>query len=170
MLQVSAAVFEAQVLYTGFAQKFSVAQMFHDPDKAHGFVSKGTFLPIVNGLVNGTGDKCIQNSSLNLGALDVAVFAGGPDDGVIFPWQSEVWGFCREFDGSNTLVSIESTFSPCPQGFAIFNETPAWDSNIGFQSLHDDGKVKFVILPGISHDDWLHNDTVFDRVIEPYVQ
>ena len=163
-----------KVLYTSWAQRFSVAEFFHDPRLCHGYATRNVFLPIVNGEANGTtGGRAVPNSRQNLVALQMATFAGSDGDEIIAPWQSHLWGFCRPV-GERALrasVGVEDSGSACPAGEMRLNETDVWLQDlVGLRALDGAGKLRLVVRPGLRHMAWLSDKPTFDELLEPLLR
>ncbi|XP_048376206.1 lysosomal thioesterase PPT2 isoform X2 [Stegostoma tigrinum] len=77
------------------------------------------------------------------------VLIGGPDDGVITPWQSSQFGFYDEhetvIDMRQQLVYIKDTF--------------------GLKSLDAQGAIHTFTVNNVHHTKWHSNRTVFDNYI-----
>lgn len=79
------------------------------------------------------------------------VLIGGPDDGVITPWQSSHFGY---FDEQEDVIPVY--------------ERPVFDA-IGLKALNDSGRLAFVTLPGVHHYGWHLNIKVIQDAIIPYL-
>jgi palmitoyl-protein thioesterase len=90
----------------------------------------------------------------NFQQLENLVLIGGPDDGVITPWQSSHFGF---YDDKLNVQSFRK------QGFYI-------SDSFGLKTLDTEGRVHVYEVPGVQHLHWHGNKTVFDNYIEPWLK
>lgn len=74
-----------RIFYTSPGQKYSVANYWNDPHHQPGFLKHSVYLPYIDNLVPSPQSASFKNNFLRLQKL---VLIGGPDDGVITPWQS----------------------------------------------------------------------------------
>lgn len=81
------------------------------------------------------------------------VLIGGPDDGVITPWQSAHFGY---YDKNESIVELRD------------RETYR-DDLIGLKTLDKNKKLIIISVPGISHFDWHMNTSIVDQFLLPYL-
>ena len=74
-----------RIFYTSPGQKYSVANYWNDPHHQAGYLQNCKFLPYIDNVVPSTQSATFK---ANFRRLDQLVLIGGPDDGVITPWQS----------------------------------------------------------------------------------
>jgi len=129
---------------------FSVADYWKDPFHLQLYLQVNTFLSYLNN-DNMTGFK--QEYKTNFLKLKQLVLVGGPDDGVITPWQSSQFGF---FDGDLNVVPME-------------NQTIYRKDTFGLKTLHDDNRLFTCIQSGVEHTTWYSNAHVFDKCIKPFL-
>jgi len=87
----------------------------------------------------------------NFARVEKAVFLGSPDDGIIVPWQSAVWGY---YASNNGVKDHSPTVVP-------YAETVLGQKNtVPLQAMMDAGKVVLKNISGVAHGDWLKAETV----------
>lgn len=74
-----------ELFYSRIGQLTSVANYWNDPHKQELYHEYNVFLPYINNELESENSTQFRN---NLLQLDRMVLIGGPDDGVITPWQS----------------------------------------------------------------------------------
>mmetsp|Transcript_703 Transcript_703/g.1503 ORF Transcript_703/g.1503 Transcript_703/m.1503 type:complete len:403 (-) Transcript_703:110-1318(-) len=99
----------------------------------------------------------------NFAALEHAVFCGSPDEEVIVPWQSTLWGYYAE---GNTSASPHATV-------LNYSDTIIGRHNlVPLQEMIDAGKVTFCELQQVKHTDWIlwtSDAKQVDRVMSCYL-
>ncbi|XP_038063790.1 lysosomal thioesterase PPT2-A-like isoform X2 [Patiria miniata] len=85
--------------------------------------------------------------------LKQLVMIGGPDDGVITPWQSSHFGF---YDANEKVVEMKD------------QEVYKMDY-FGLKTLDQRNAIKTYTIPGVKHTNWHGNKTVFDSCIKPWL-
>ena len=81
------------------------------------------------------------------------VLLGGPNDGVILPWQSSQYAF---FDQSFKIVPME--------------DQPVYKGNLfGLKTLKERGSLYNCVRNGVEHHYWIRNYTVYEECIKPYI-
>ncbi|XP_043467320.1 lysosomal thioesterase PPT2 homolog [Leptopilina heterotoma] len=139
-----------ELFYSRLGQHTSVGNYWNDPHHQELYYKYSTFLPLIN-------NEKYFNSTINLKAgitkLDKMVLIGGPDDGVITPWQSAHFGY---YDGNETVVELRD------------RETYR-DDLIGLKTLDKKKKLIILSVPGISHYDWHTNVSIVDHFLLPYL-
>ncbi|KAF3692263.1 Lysosomal thioesterase PPT2-B [Channa argus] len=85
--------------------------------------------------------------------LKKLVLIGGPDDGVITPWQSSLFGF---FDCNENVVEMR-------------NQEFYKNDTFGLKTLDTRGKVSVCVQSGVKHVTWHSNYTVFMNCIEKWL-
>ena len=74
-----------RVFYTGAGQKYSVSNYWNDPHHQDIFLSRSVYLPYIDNIIASDNSQLFKS---NFEQLTKLVLIGGPDDGVITPWQS----------------------------------------------------------------------------------
>ncbi|CAG5096165.1 Similar to Ppt2: Lysosomal thioesterase PPT2 homolog (Drosophila melanogaster), partial [Cotesia congregata] len=139
-----------ELFYSKVGQHTSVGNYWNDPYHQELYFKYSKFLPLVNNeeqTVNTTDYK------LGLTKLKKLVLIGGPDDGVITPWQSSQFGF---YQFNETVVEMRD------------REIYQTDA-IGLKTLDKAKKLTTHTIPGIPHDQWHKNMTLVDLYILPYL-
>lgn len=132
--------------YTKNGQHWSVANYWRDPHHTDLYKEHSAYL---YGLDSG------KNTSYkdNFLRLQKLVFIGGPDDGVITPWQSSHFGF---YDDKDEIVEMR-------------NQQYYLNDAFGLKTLDQRGALTTNIIRGVKHTHWYRNQTVFDQYILPYL-
>uniref|UniRef100_A0A8C2ZJA7 palmitoyl-CoA hydrolase n=1 Tax=Cyclopterus lumpus TaxID=8103 RepID=A0A8C2ZJA7_CYCLU len=81
------------------------------------------------------------------------VLIGGPDDGVITPWQSSHFGF---YDVNENIVEMR-------------NQEFYKSDTFGLKALEARGDVELCVHSGVKHVQWHSNHTVFTSCIEKWL-
>ncbi|XP_045148406.1 lysosomal thioesterase PPT2 isoform X3 [Echinops telfairi] len=74
-----------RICYSPWGQEFSICNYWHDPHHDDLYLNASSFLALINGERNHPNATAWRKNFLRVGHL---VLIGGPDDGVITPWQS----------------------------------------------------------------------------------
>ncbi|KAL5470902.1 hypothetical protein EMCRGX_G028956 [Ephydatia muelleri] len=135
------------VFYTDVGQDFSVGGYWNDPYHQDLYNRYGKFLPVLN---NGS-NQVFKSNFLKLQRL---VLVGGPDDGVITPWQSSQFGFYN--------VNSENVSPMSSQDYYL-------QDSFGLRTLDTSGRITLYTVPGIQHLEWARNQDVFNNYIEPWL-
>lgn len=85
--------------------------------------------------------------------LQKMILIGGPDDGVITPWQSSQFGY---FDSNATVIDMKD------------REIYKTDA-IGLKTLDKAKKLIIHTVPDIPHFMWHKNTTIVDLYILPHL-
>lgn len=145
-------------MYTMLTQiTFSIANFWRDPRKEYEkeYLIESQYLPYV---LNHPDFKKLTPTEkkarkMNYLKLKNVVLVGGPDDGVIEPWESSIYGYYNEdykmVNYTHQRVYLEDWF--------------------GLKSLDGKGRLKTFAIPGVKHVDWHANKTVFDRVMKDWL-
>lgn len=108
------------------------------------------FLPYVNNEID-----VYNNSDYKTGLIKLRrmILIGGPDDGVITPWQSSHFGY---YDNNDTVIEMRDR--------SIYK-----NDSIGLKTLDKQGKLKLITVPGIPHTEWHKNISMIDQFLLPYL-
>ncbi|XP_058450313.1 lysosomal thioesterase PPT2 homolog [Malaya genurostris] len=139
-----------ELFYTYVGQHTSVGNYWNDPHHQDLFEQFSIFLPYVNNDLPSTNSTQFRDSILK---LDQLILVGGPDDGVITPWESSHFGY---FNGTGDVI-------PCRQRQIYLED------RIGLQTLDNTGRLKLVTMAGVKHFDWHLKQQVIQTVILPYL-
>uniref|UniRef100_F6XIA3 Epidermal growth factor-like protein 8 n=1 Tax=Equus caballus TaxID=9796 RepID=F6XIA3_HORSE len=74
-----------RICYSPWGQGFSICNYWHDPHHDDLYLNASSFLALINGERDHPNATAWRKNFLRVGRL---VLIGGPDDGVITPWQS----------------------------------------------------------------------------------
>ncbi|XP_012270211.1 lysosomal thioesterase PPT2 homolog [Orussus abietinus] len=139
-----------ELFYSKVGQLTSVGNYWNDPHHQDLYYTYSRFLPFVNN------DEHCQNGTTfkdGLTKLKKMVLIGGPDDGVISPWQSSQFGY---YDGNETVIEM-------------YNRPIYLKDSIGLKTLDKAGKLKLHTVPGIPHFEWHKNVSIVDQFLLPYL-
>lgn len=139
-----------QMFYTYVGQHTSVGNYWNDPHHQDLFEQFSIFLPYVNNDLPSTNSTQFRESILQLEEL---VLIGGPNDGVITPWESSHFGY---YNGSDDVI-------PCRERKIYLED------RIGLRTLDKDGRLKLITVPGVKHYEWHLNIDVVDEVVLPHL-
>lgn len=139
-----------EVFYSRVGQHTSVGNYWNDPHRQQLFYKYSNFLPYVNNEIRTDNSTGFRNGILKLKRM---VLIGGPDDGVITPWESSHFGY---FNDQEEVVNL-------------FDRPIFLNDSIGLKTLNDTGRLTIVTVPKVSHFDWHLNIHVIQRVILPYL-
>jgi palmitoyl-protein thioesterase len=145
----------SKIAYTESVQnKVSIAQFWKDC--SHRFYPKylevAKFLTTLNNEIKH--DRSAEYRD-NFSQLDLMVCVGGPNDGVIVPYQSAFWGYYAP----NNNVSV------LPMDQLDLYKSDAF----GLKTLNEKGALKFFDIPHIFHTKWNENPDVIDNYVIPYL-
>lgn len=139
-----------EIFYSRVGQHTSVGNYWNDPHRQELFYKYSNFLPYVNNEILTGNSTGFRNGLLKLNKM---VLIGGPDDGVITPWQSSHFGY---FDKNEDVVNV-------------FDRPIYLNDSIGLKSLNDSGRLEFVTVPNVKHYDWHLKLHVIQQVVLPFL-
>lgn len=131
--------------YTPEGQEIAIANYWKDPHHMKGYLKHCEFLPRL--------EKPSDDSRKNFLKLKDLVLIGGPNDGVITPWQSSQFA---SYDENELVVDMEN------QEFYL-------NDSFGLKTLNSLGKLHIHTVPGVRHVEWHRTESVFKCCIEPYL-
>ena len=127
--------------------------------------------------------------------MEDLVLIGGPNDGVITPWQSRCvsvtlcvcanmiyyiacshFGFYDEKLVVQPYQSQEVRNYSLSLSLSLSSNTPSspsqfyMDDTFGLKTLDQGGRVHVYEVGGVKHTDWHRNRTVFDQCMEPWLK
>ncbi|XP_046850024.1 lysosomal thioesterase PPT2-A-like [Xenia sp. Carnegie-2017] len=144
------------LLYTQvFQDSLSLANYWNDPLHAKEYLAGCNFLPFVN---NNDKSKLADKElykiqKQNFEKIKNLIVIGGPQDGVITPWQSALFGF----------YDVKLEVLPMKQQKAYLED---W---FGLKTIDMRNAIHSYTFPNISHVHWHHSKVVFDKAIEPWL-
>ncbi|OXU25597.1 hypothetical protein TSAR_006617 [Trichomalopsis sarcophagae] len=139
-----------ELFYSKVGQHTSVGNYWNDPHHQELYYKYSRFLPFVNN------EKITTNTTTfkeGLKKLNKMVLIGGPDDGVITPWQSSQFGF---YDKNETVVELR-------------DRDEYKNDLIGLKTLDKQKKLIMHTVPGIPHFMWHKNVSIVDQFILPHL-
>ncbi|EDV98822.1 lysosomal thioesterase PPT2 homolog [Drosophila grimshawi] len=139
-----------ELFYSRVGQYTSVGGYWNDPHKQSLYMNYSEFLPLINN------EKISSNSTsfkMGMVRLDKVILIGGPDDGVITPWQSSHFSY---FDDSLDVIPFYE------RGIYI-------NDSIGLKTLLEADKLIIIVKPSVHHLSWHRNKKVINEVIMPYL-
>lgn len=77
-----------RIFYTSPGQRYSVANYWNDPHHQAGYIKSSKYLPYIDNIIPTARNNDYKINFLRLKKL---ILIGGPDDGVITPWQSRFY-------------------------------------------------------------------------------
>ncbi|XP_017345730.1 lysosomal thioesterase PPT2-A-like [Ictalurus punctatus] len=139
-----------QLCYNYFGQKISICNFWNDPHQRKRYLKYNKYLALLNGEINYPYQKEWREHFLDIKKL---VLIGGPDDGVITPWQSSHFGF---YNSNETVVEMKQQ---------------DWYQNdvFGLKTLDSRGDLVQCIFSYVKHVFWHSNRTVYYHCIEPWL-
>ncbi|XP_022602115.1 lysosomal thioesterase PPT2-A-like [Seriola dumerili] len=139
-----------KICYSRFGQTLSICQYWNDPHHRSLYLQRNNFLTKLDGEISHADMIAWRENFLRIKKL---VLIGGPDDGVITPWESSRFGF---YDSNENVVEMRN------QEF--------YKSDVfGLKTLDARGDVRTCIQSGVKHVQWHSNHTVFKSCIEKWL-
>ncbi|XP_057690573.1 lysosomal thioesterase PPT2-A-like [Corythoichthys intestinalis] len=138
------------VCYNRVGQRVSICQYWNDPHHRSSYLKNNRFLPLLNGDIPHNNMTSWKQNFLRIKKL---VLIGGPDDGVITPWQSSHFGF---YDTEELVVEMQ-------------NQEFYRNDTFGLKTLSSRGDIALCLRPGVKHTHWHSNFTVFTECIEKWL-
>uniref|UniRef100_A0A3Q3X8K7 palmitoyl-CoA hydrolase n=1 Tax=Mola mola TaxID=94237 RepID=A0A3Q3X8K7_MOLML len=139
-----------RICYNRVGHKVSICDYWNDPHQRSRYLKNNNFLAMLDGDRPHNNMKAWRENFLRIKKL---VLIGGPDDGVITPWQSSHFGF---YDSNENIVEMRN------QAFYM-NDT------FGLKTLDARGDVSVCVHSGVKHIRWHSNFTVFTLCMEKWL-
>ncbi|KAB5565322.1 hypothetical protein PHYPO_G00239980 [Pangasianodon hypophthalmus] len=136
--------------YTAVGQRISICNYWNDPHHRDMYMNTSDYLAPLNNERPHPESAVWKQNFLRIKKL---VLIGGPDDGVIMPWQSSQFGF---YDENETVVEMKS------------QEMFLRDS-FGLKSLYARGDLELCSVAGVPHIYWHSNETVYKSCIDKWL-
>ncbi|XP_023160669.2 lysosomal thioesterase PPT2 homolog [Drosophila hydei] len=139
-----------ELFYSRVGQHTSVGGYWNDPHKQALYMKYSEFLPLINN------EKLSSNSTsfkMGMVRLNKLVLIGGPNDGVITPWQSSHFSY---FNESLDVVPF-------------YKREIYMNDSIGLKTLLEAEKLIIIVKPFVHHLSWHSNKRVINQVIMPYL-
>ncbi|KAL4629624.1 lysosomal thioesterase PPT2-like [Arapaima gigas] len=137
--------------YTSVGQRVSICNYWNDPHHRDMYVNSSDFLAVLNSERPNSNATVWKKNFLRIKKL---VLIGGPDDGVITPWESSLFGF---YDDNETVVEMK-------------HQDVYLRDVFGLKTLDSRGDLVTCVLPGVQHTKWHSNDTVYTSCIEKWLR
>uniref|UniRef100_A0A1B6MNE8 palmitoyl-CoA hydrolase n=1 Tax=Graphocephala atropunctata TaxID=36148 RepID=A0A1B6MNE8_9HEMI len=141
-----------ELFYSRMGQLTSVGNYWNDPYHQQLYYEYSEFLPYINNEVDSYAEEDYKSGITKLKRL---VMIGGPDDGVISPWQSSQFGFYKDNDTESVVDMRDRN---------VYKE-----DLIGLKTLDDRGRLTVYSVAGVHHSDWHRNLSVIDNYILPWL-
>ncbi|XP_068179264.1 lysosomal thioesterase PPT2-like [Antennarius striatus] len=139
-----------RICYSKIGQKLSICDYWNDPHHRPQYVKSSSFLAMLNGDRPHNRLEAWRGNFLRIKKL---VLIGGPDDGVITPWQSSHFGF---YDSDENIVEMR-------------NQEFYKNDTFGLKTLDARGDVSVCVHSGVAHTHWHSNYTVFKSCMEMWL-
>ncbi|CAK8674919.1 unnamed protein product [Clavelina lepadiformis] len=142
-----------ELFYSHYGQRWSIGNYWKDPHhkKLYGLYS--SYLALLNN-ESLKSDFSYQNSwQRNFQRLNNVVLIGGPDDGVISPWQSAQFACYNEREDVVPMRNLQ-----------IYK-----DDVFGLKSLDRRGSLHECTMANVHHIYWHRTEAVFKKCIEPWL-
>uniref|UniRef100_T1JNB3 palmitoyl-CoA hydrolase n=1 Tax=Strigamia maritima TaxID=126957 RepID=T1JNB3_STRMM len=136
--------------YTSKAQHYSVPEFWKDPHHMDLYKKMNTFLPILN---NEKSHPRSAEFKKNLLQIKHLVLIGGPNDGIITPWQSTHFGF---YDENEKIIPMEEQ--------EIYKE-----DTLGLKTLDERKAITLITVPHIFHQFFAIDIPFMKQYILPYL-
>ncbi|KAK0162940.1 hypothetical protein PV327_006666 [Microctonus hyperodae] len=138
-----------ELFYSKIGQHTSVGNYWNDPYHQKLYFEYSKFLPYINNEKISTNTSEFKDGLIK---LEQMVLIGGPDDGVITPWQSSQFGYFV----NDSVVEMRD------------REIYKTDA-IGLKTLDKTKKLAIYTVPGIPHKEWHINITILEKYILPHL-
>ncbi|PSN49504.1 Lysosomal thioesterase PPT2 [Blattella germanica] len=139
-----------ELFYSDLGQHTSVGNYWNDPHHQALYREYSVFLPYVNNEIKSVNSTKFKKGITKLRKL---VLIGGPDDGVITPWESSHFGY---YDNEENVVDLK-------------NQRSYVNDSFGLRTLDEKKKLVIIEQSGVTHSEWHTNTTVVDKFILPYL-
>nr|XP_054770219.1 lysosomal thioesterase PPT2-A-like [Lytechinus pictus] len=131
-------------------QQISVCEYWNDPYHQPEYQERSDFLALLN---NQSAHSQSQQWRKNFMRLKNVVMIGGPDDGVITPWQSSHFA---TYDKDLNITEMKDQ--------EVYQK-----DYFGLKTLDSLGALHTYGIAGVNHTFWHRNQTVFDCCIEQFL-
>lgn len=139
-----------QLFYSYAGQHTSVGNYWNDPRRQELYFNYSSFLPYINNEIETINSTRFREGLLKLNKL---ILIGGPDDGVITPWQSSHFAY---YDIDEHIVPMHKR--------DVYRK-----DKIGLRALDDAKKLIILSFPKVHHFDWHMDVNVIREAIIPYL-
>lgn len=132
--------------YTHIGQHVSICNYWNDPHHHDLYLSSNNYLAFLNNERDNPNATEWKNNFLRLQQL---VLIGGPDDGVITPWQSSHFGFYNE---NETVLEMKKQL--------IYRK-----DTFGLKTMDARKAITTFTMTNVHHTEWHSNKTVFEMCL-----
>ncbi|XP_059165642.1 lysosomal thioesterase PPT2-A-like [Physella acuta] len=141
-----------KLFYTPMGQDVSIGSYWNDPRQQKMFKEFSNFLAVLNNQSTVVNPKS-QEFRSNFLRLKNLVLVGGPDDGVITPWESSQFGM---YNATDAVLPMEEQ---------------EWYQNdaFGLKTMNTQGRILKFVFKGIQHRHWHSELQVFEKCIKPWL-
>ncbi|XP_055714016.1 lysosomal thioesterase PPT2 homolog [Phlebotomus papatasi] len=139
-----------ELFYSFVGQHTSVGNYWNDPHHQDLFYKYSNFLPYINNAIQSTNSSQFREGLLK---LDKMILVGGPNDGVITPWQSSHFAY---FDENDEVIPLHKR--------EIYKK-----DSIGLKTLDAQGKLKVLSFPNVKHHQWHLDIRVIQKAVIPFL-
>ena len=139
-----------KICYNLRGQNNSGCNQWKDPFHIAEYLKHSEVLPYLD---NENYHASLHRYIENFESLQRLVLVGGPDDGVIVPWQSAQFGFYNE---NLTVIPMRA------QEFYVNN----W---FGLKTLGDKNLIDPCTVENVGHGDWTTDERALETCILPYL-
>jgi len=141
------------LFYTATMQKeFSVANWWNCAINRDLYLERNVFLPMINQEIENNTIPYYKSNFINSISGSLHAFAS-PQDGIVTPWISELFGF---FDEQLNFKTMNQTYS-------------YQNDSYGLKTLNEQGKLHLYQIDNIKHAQWLSDQAVFEQYILPII-
>ncbi|XP_051526800.1 lysosomal thioesterase PPT2-A-like isoform X6 [Myxocyprinus asiaticus] len=143
------------VCYTSVGQRISICNYWNDPHHRDMYINSSDYMALLNS------ERANPNTTVwkeNFLRIKKLVLIGGPDDGVITPWQSSFFLFSQFgfYDDNETVVELK-------------NQKVFLMDSFGLKTLYARGDLALCSVAGVTHILWHSNETVYKNCIEKWL-
>lgn len=140
-----------RALYTEEAQlTFSASNYWNDPFHQQKYLEAVKFLPELDNLTTNNDSQSYKQNFLE---TETVILYGSKDDGTIQPYQSAFFGFWQD-NSRDVIIPMQNQ--------SIFD-------TIGLSTLQTSGRLIINNVTGVEHTQWLFDQTLFEKYIEPFL-
>ncbi|XP_064206323.1 lysosomal thioesterase PPT2-A-like [Anguilla rostrata] len=139
-----------KICYRSVGQKLSICNYWKDPHHIDQYVKGNDYLALLNSERLNPSAAVWKKNFLRIKKL---VLIGGPDDGVITPWQSSHFGF---YDENEEVVEMKDQDVYVKDVF-------------GLKTLDARGDLVVCVFPGVKHTSWHSNEAVYNDCIDKWL-
>uniref|UniRef100_T1IZ79 palmitoyl-CoA hydrolase n=1 Tax=Strigamia maritima TaxID=126957 RepID=T1IZ79_STRMM len=128
----------------------SVSGLWKDPRDIVRYKKEGRFLACLN---NDYPHRLNQQFKTTMCRLERLVLIGGPDDGIVVPWQSAHFDFD---DSYGNIVEMR-------------NQEFYKNDRFCLRTLDERGAIVKHVVPGVQHGNWYTSPSIIQNYIIPYL-